>query len=172
MRLRRPAPATVIAIVALVFAVGGFAVAAIPDPGGKIHACYKTSGGALRVVSGTQCGPGEKSISWNQGVARVRRATVTIKYSCNQIPMTSSYSCGGNGTNAALCGAAERATGGGYELPPSSLQQGFSVLASRPGPPTAGSKPTRWFVSVTSGGASTTPTRPDAHIPIYAVCAA
>ena len=44
-RFPRPAPATVIAIAALVLAAGGFAVAAIPASDGTIHGCYATNGG-------------------------------------------------------------------------------------------------------------------------------
>src|SRR6266516_1040425 len=51
---------------ALILAATGFAVAAIPDSKGVIHSCYKTQGGSLRVVGGTKCKSGEKSLSWNQ----------------------------------------------------------------------------------------------------------
>ena len=44
-------PVRVLLIAAAVVLVGGgIAYATIPDSGGKIHACYKLSGGALRVI--------------------------------------------------------------------------------------------------------------------------
>jgi hypothetical protein len=49
-------------------AVGGIALADIPDSG-VIHGCYKTTGGALRVIDssqGSNCNPGESPIGWNQ----------------------------------------------------------------------------------------------------------
>lgn len=50
--------------------VGGSAVAfaAIPDAGGVIHACYRTSNGSLRVIDDatTTCASNETAITWNQ----------------------------------------------------------------------------------------------------------
>jgi hypothetical protein len=63
---RRPSPALIVSIMALVLAMGGFAVAAIPDGSGVIHGCYKKKKGTLRLVSGTKCKKSEKSISWNE----------------------------------------------------------------------------------------------------------
>jgi hypothetical protein len=61
----------VLSAVALFVALGGGALAASTiGGGGKIGACYKTSGkskGLVRLVaSGTKCKPGEKAIAWNQ----------------------------------------------------------------------------------------------------------
>jgi hypothetical protein len=66
--MRRPSPALVVALVAVVFAIGGFAfAAAIPDRTGVIHACYKKKKGALRVVSAKRrCSKRERSLTWNQ----------------------------------------------------------------------------------------------------------
>jgi hypothetical protein len=48
-------------------AVGGIAYASIPDGGGVFHACYKKSGGQLRLVeSPKDCGPSETPAQWNQ----------------------------------------------------------------------------------------------------------
>lgn len=49
----------------------GVAVAAIPDGGGVIHACYANGGGAVRVVDtsgqNASCDPaGETALAWNQ----------------------------------------------------------------------------------------------------------
>jgi hypothetical protein len=66
-RIRRPSPATVMAFIALVFAMGGFAVAAIPGPAGTIKGCYKKNKGTLRVISHTKkCRKSERTLTWNQ----------------------------------------------------------------------------------------------------------
>jgi len=60
--------ATVIgsATVALLVA-GGFAVAAIPGPGGTITGCYSNTDGSLRVVNAaTDCSVAETVLTWNQ----------------------------------------------------------------------------------------------------------
>jgi hypothetical protein len=49
LRLSRPSPATVLAMIAVVIALGGVGVAAIPDTTGVIHTCYDPTTGALRV---------------------------------------------------------------------------------------------------------------------------
>jgi hypothetical protein len=66
-----PSPATVIATIALVAALGGAGYAAIstsfPDGQGTFHACAKTRNGALRLVAkGVRCRKGEKPVSWAQ----------------------------------------------------------------------------------------------------------
>ncbi len=81
-----PSRSMVVSLAALVVALGGVAVAAIPGPDGVIHACVakddlvKQLGaalapvtqavspkGALRVVdSGESCGPGETPLNFNQ----------------------------------------------------------------------------------------------------------
>src|SRR3954452_18271205 len=99
MRLKRPSPAMVVAIVALVLAAGGFAVAAIPSADGTIHGCYKKDGGALRVVKGAGgCKASERALSWNRGVAKVtvRRGNVRVKKACTAFG-PSNYDC--RGTN-------------------------------------------------------------------------
>jgi hypothetical protein len=56
-----------VAIVALVLAAGGFAVAAIPGKDGSITACFSKRSGALRVVAASKpCRPGERRIVWSQ----------------------------------------------------------------------------------------------------------
>ena len=66
-RARKPSPALIVAVIALVAAVGGFAVAAVPDRQGRIAACYAKKGGELRVlVKGNRCRRSEKRIRWNQ----------------------------------------------------------------------------------------------------------
>lgn len=55
-------------ILGFILAVGGVAVASIPDGSGTIHGCYKNSSGMLKVIdSGTQsCASGETPIAWSQ----------------------------------------------------------------------------------------------------------
>jgi hypothetical protein len=54
-------------IVALVLAGSGFAVAAIPGPGGVIQACFNKHTGTLRVIdSKRHCTSRERAIRWNQ----------------------------------------------------------------------------------------------------------
>src|SRR4051812_50158119 len=70
--VKAPSPAMVVALLALVAAVGGgaFAVAAIPAADGSIKACYKKSGkqkGSLRVIdSKRRCARTEKTLTWRQ----------------------------------------------------------------------------------------------------------
>jgi hypothetical protein len=47
---------------------GGIAYASIPDGSGVIHACYKKSGGTLRVIDDSQqfCDSNETPIQWSQ----------------------------------------------------------------------------------------------------------
>ena len=64
---RRPSPATVIALTALIVAAGGAAYATIPDSGGKIHGCIGKSNGNLRVVeSAGDCRTNESALEWNR----------------------------------------------------------------------------------------------------------
>jgi hypothetical protein len=60
--------ANVASTLALVFAMGGGAYAAlVPVHNGVIHTCLRRSGGALRVVSaGTKCGRRERALAFNQ----------------------------------------------------------------------------------------------------------
>lgn len=62
--------ANVIASVALFLALGGGAYAAvsgIPGKDGRIHGCYSTSSGALRVLAeGRSCTRHEKALAWNE----------------------------------------------------------------------------------------------------------
>ena len=66
-RLTTPSPALFIALLALVAAVGGLAVAAVPDSQGRIAACYVKKTGKVRLlVKGNKCQKGETLIRWNQ----------------------------------------------------------------------------------------------------------
>jgi hypothetical protein len=67
LKLHKPSPGVVLALVAVVLAMGGFAFAAIPDRHGVIHACYKKKKGSLRVVSSSRkCTRRERALAWNK----------------------------------------------------------------------------------------------------------
>ena len=64
---RRPSPATVIALTALVVALGGVAYATIPDSSGTIHGCFSKQNGNLRVIeSSSECRTNEEALNWSQ----------------------------------------------------------------------------------------------------------
>ncbi len=68
---RRASPATVIALIALVIALGSSAYAAIPSSDGNINACYNKKTGTLRVIDpsqGQSCTSAENSLSWKDGI--------------------------------------------------------------------------------------------------------
>ena len=70
--------ANVASTLALVFAMGGGAYAALsPVHNGVIHTCYRTSNGTLRVVrAGARCGRRERALAFNQrGPVGARGAT-------------------------------------------------------------------------------------------------
>jgi hypothetical protein len=69
-RMGVPSPATVIALIALVVALGGVTYAAIPSGDGTVSGCYSTASGALRVVDAgkdEKCRSGERAIAWKTG---------------------------------------------------------------------------------------------------------
>jgi hypothetical protein len=158
----------VVALVALVLAAGGFAIAAIPSADGTIHGCYKKDGGALRVVNGAGgCRAGERALSWNRGVAKVtvRRATMIIHLSCTS-GGPGFYNCNGSNSKTVPCKRAERATGGGYGA---GNAQSLTIKVSKPFPEAG--RPTGWTVSAQAFQIGSSPTAPDATVPIYVVCA-
>ncbi len=68
----RPSPAMVVALIALLVALGGMAEASIPGKGGVITACYLKTGGSLRVLNTSRpgasgrCDRSERTLTWNQ----------------------------------------------------------------------------------------------------------
>jgi hypothetical protein len=69
-RLARPSPGTLIGGLALIVAMSGVAVAAIPGSDGTISACYSNDKGALRVIdaqAGQACSSKETAIAWKTG---------------------------------------------------------------------------------------------------------
>ena len=65
--MARVSPSLVVSIVALIVALAGVGVAAIPSSDGTITGCFASKTGALRVVDEKKkCRRGEKRIAWNQ----------------------------------------------------------------------------------------------------------
>jgi len=61
--------AIAVTVLAAAVLIASAAWATIPDAGGVIHGCYKSSDGKLRVIdteAGQACASGEKALSWNQ----------------------------------------------------------------------------------------------------------
>lgn len=68
-RLKRPSPGVLLGAIALVVALGGVSVAAIPGSSGKISGCYHEKYGGLRVIdaeAGAKCTQHERPIGWNE----------------------------------------------------------------------------------------------------------
>jgi hypothetical protein len=68
-RLGGISPSVAVALLALLVAIGGVAVASIPGQDGVIRGCYDNSTGALRVIdpdAGRSCSGTETALSWNQ----------------------------------------------------------------------------------------------------------
>jgi hypothetical protein len=70
-RLPRPTPAMAVALLALLIAASGAAVAAIPSGDGTITACYDKRSGALRVIDAASqaCASKETQLTWKSGLA-------------------------------------------------------------------------------------------------------
>lgn len=172
--LRLPSPAMAVALIALLVGASGLAAASIPDSKGVIHACYAKNGGSLRVVKGSTCATGEKSLSWSRGTGpvTVRRAELVLHYkSCFSVtpPPNASYTCSAPAKSAiAACRKGERATGGGYGE--ASDSAGFTPVATRPSPLQGAA--TGWFVKGSGFATSPGPGHTDSRIPLYVACAA
>ena len=94
----------------VVAAAGSIAWAAIPDSGGVIHGCYKTSNGDLRVIdpgAGDSCRAREVALDWGQfgPTAEVLRTA-----------MGAQVELGGTSSAVALCHGDERVISGGVAV--------------------------------------------------------
>jgi hypothetical protein len=70
-RIPIPSPAMVVALVALLIAASGAAVAAIPSSDGTINACRDTRTGTLRVINaegGQRCTTKETQLAWKDSI--------------------------------------------------------------------------------------------------------
>jgi hypothetical protein len=71
-KVPRPSPAMVVALLALLIAASGAAVAAIPSQDGTITACRDNKTGTLRVINaegGQTCSSRETQLAWKNGLA-------------------------------------------------------------------------------------------------------
>jgi hypothetical protein len=190
-RSRPFAPSAVVlaAVVVLVLAVGGLAVAAVSSSPAQIKACASKKTGALRVIAKGKCTKSEKAVAWQkQGVAgpagaagaagpagatrvTVRTAQLAINHtSCNQFIPGGPYSCFGSGTATASCEPGERATGGGYSKPADVTVAVPSMQESAP-TPTSGT-PTGWTVTVAGPTAVASGSPPPTEMSVRVICAA
>jgi hypothetical protein len=145
--MRRPSPATIIALIALVVACGGVAVAAIPGPDGRIHACYG-SDLVLRVAQhDLRCRDGQTRLVWNQqGVPGAKGAPGISKYKI--VSAESKSTLTGEMTVKVDCPAGYDVLGGGASVHANSSKKWIvsSVPRRR-----KGSKPAGWRASARRG---------------------
>jgi hypothetical protein len=152
---------------------GGAVWATIPDSSGVIHACYKTSNGALRVIDtglGGTCAASETALQWNQtgppGPAGPAGATHVVVRTFTQTIVSD-----GTATFTALCHSGEVATGGGYRLhdgariPPWPVQISESEPNSGPLDPVDGDTTNGWRVVANNADTASH------DVTAYAVCA-
>jgi hypothetical protein len=124
----------------------GVAVAAIPDGGGVIHACYKTPvpahGTPLQVIdsgAGGSCASGTLPLTWNQtgpqgpagatGDTGPQGAPGASGYQVVYQPATIPH--GDAGQAEAECPSGEVAVGGGFVLGSPPFEQNIHVRSSR-----------------------------------------
>lgn len=136
-RHRRPSPALMLATLAIVLATTGVGIAAIPDGGGVIHACYATKApilglgpaqGDLRVIdtaAGQKCATGESPLSIAQTGAPGPKGD------------TGATGPGGPAGPQGVQGPAGSSTISGYEIVQRSenVPSGSSAVVSAPCPP-------------------------------------
>lgn len=102
-----------ISVAAGLILAGGIAYAAIPDSGGTIHACYKTTvpahGTPLSIIdseAGGTCPNGYTELTWSS----VKDTLVTQRV----VSDTVTVNPGADGSAAAVCPDGWRLTGGGF----------------------------------------------------------
>jgi|SRR5919108_3096166 hypothetical protein len=162
---RRTSPALIVSLMALVLAMGGFAMAAIPDGNGVINGCYKKKKGTLRLVSRSgKCKKSERAISWNQKGAAGAAGQAGARGDKGDKGDTGDTGAAGatnvveryvesttTATNSSLtanCNPGERATGGSSELQSGSITSLFFFEpGGEPVPGSQGSTPTGWKAS-------------------------
>jgi hypothetical protein len=177
---KRPSPALIVSLLAVVLAMGGLAVAAIPDGNGVIRGCYKKNKGTLRLVSSSsKCKKSERAISWNQqgtagqvgakgdkGDAGTKGDTGAAGATNVVERYVESTTTATNSSLQANCQAGERAVGGSSELQAGSITTLFFFEpGGEPVPGTQGSTPTGWRASWYNSDASSKTIR------VSAVCA-
>jgi hypothetical protein len=124
-----------------VLAAGGVAYATIPDGQGVIHACYKTTGGQLRVIDSGSCSGSEKALSWRQSGAALGFYTRRIT---DAVPAQQALE------GPITCDAGDLATGGGMTLLGSDLR----ISADEPWSDVPGGSSSGWQFEVSNPGTS------------------
>ena len=174
MSSRRPSAGLVVAIIALIVAMSGSAVAAslitsaqikdgtikLRDISTKARNTLKGQTGpvGVRGVTGLQGAPGANGATGLQGAPGANGATGLqgapgangANGATNVVVRQGTASSVANGVSGivtAQCNAGERATGGGNSV---SGLGGWQVIESFPTPGTAGSTPTGWRVGATN----------------------
>jgi hypothetical protein len=136
-----PSPATVIALIALVVAAGGAAVAAIPSPSGNIHACYGQRDGTLRVVQHDRfCPAGTRRLVWNQ--KGVPGSPGIAGYQVRRVQ--SKRFSGDYGEKQLKCGGGRDVLGGGASIH-GSPNSDFALRVSYPVKRRPGKSSAKWF---------------------------
>ena len=145
----------------VVLALGGVvAQAAIPDADGNIYACYDSKGAVRVQGDASPCPKGWTALTWAAGQNANVPVTTTYKVTAEAV-----VAPGGNvGGALASCHDGDLATGGGYFMHDSTLEDGRTrALASLPTERADGST-SGWAVTFTNNGAS------DVQVEVYAVC--
>ena len=166
MNSRRPSAGLVVAIIALIVAMSGSAVAAslitsaqikdgtikLRDISTKARNALKGQTGpvGVRGVTGLQGAPGANGATGLQGAPGANGANGATNVVVRQGTVSSVLN-GASGIVTAQCNAGERATGGGNSV---SGLGGWQVIESFPTPGTAGSTPTGWRVDATNNTGS------------------
>lgn len=179
-----PRHSTVAAYAALFVALGGASYAAVNLPKDSVRAKQidKNAVRTAEVKNGSllcaDFNPSEPACRVAASAVRSNRQSVAM--SCQESePFPGSFfvSCNGQATITASCNPGERATGGGYETPPTSTSGSqistAAITQDRPDP--VSGTPNGWAVRVTASGANsgTSPglaRPPDPEVIVYAVC--
>jgi hypothetical protein len=129
-KFRKPAPGTVLGLIALVVALGGVAYASIPGPNGVIKGCYAKPGllgiraGELRVIdSNAHCRITENPISWNQQGAPGTNGT----NGTNGVSGWTIVQGSGTGIAKAVCPPGKHALGGGGFVTLGAFERSFPL---------------------------------------------
>ena len=148
--MSRPSPATVIALIALVVVCGGVAVAAIPGPDGRIHACYG-SDQVLRVAHHNgRCRDGTTRLVWNQqGVPGAPGAPGVSKYKV--VSAETPTLTGSSKDFSVACPSGLDVLGGGASVHSSGGQQRLARSVPRK---RKGTKAARWLATGRRGTSS------------------
>jgi hypothetical protein len=158
-KIPRPTPAMAVALLALLIAASGAAVAAIPSEDGTITACRHNKSGALRVINaedGQTCNSKETQLAWKDST-QLPHGFYNVSQGFNQ-----ASSANGPAVGQVLCDEGDQVVGGGY----SALDETSTVVADSPDFDTGQSQTQSGWVIVWT----TPPSTPDSIL-VNALCA-